>query len=754
MRRWTVLLMALTVGVAAGLVSPAHDAVAAERPELRAIIGGARQDNQATVKVLPRLTVEDARLVREQLGLMRDSASLLSDALADASGPVPSALESRIRLLGSQAKALRMGADAARTALDALNEVRRSVHNDLQSGLASGFPSDMDQRQLRWSLAGAHALADRNAALRQIASLQTVTHYPSGWTAWSQASSGITPARIAGLTAIPGGCALPTASEPLYLPARGTAGPYLWTSQSQVARHAKRLESPSFALDDAHRTVVRQATVAAGSAGRLGTPSEMTRRALLMGYAWLMTGDEVVRQGMIADLRALSTHRADKDLVEDAKLGIVLATLADWLADDPASRADVAKARRVLEIRFLGAMGCSIALGEGIATDKLNKSVIIGSATAMVAMALSRTSTARDGLAAAVRGAIAAARPGMAVMDPDGGSPEGADYWNFQTVPAAGLLSSIDGTLPSLTRDSVPQLRQAGDFAWHATAGYGGGETTAFADTRGGVLRGTLPAWIAGRYGDPEAIAVALQGQFRQGVELLWWPDEDKAQSARVDTAFPKTSLAVLHAGDATAWLKGQADVNNHTHLDAGTVTVRAEGVDWSFDAGYGNPCPGYSEESPDGRRWSCPQAMPAWHSTLRTASSSKDLGQRVGALARVSLRSGAAVVDLTDVLPQVRQASRTVRLAKGTLTMVDRVEGARQPYRWAWVTQASASVSGSSVRLSQSGSTATLRFTGLPAGSKITVSRVPGSLGALASRVEVALPPSTRLEITATLNW
>lgn len=760
MRRWIVLLMVVTVGLAAGLVSPAHDAVAAERPELRAIIGGARQDNQATAKVLPRLTVEDARLVREQLGLMRDSASLLSDALANASGPVPAALQTRIRLLGSQAKALRAGADGAASARAVLDETRRLALEGLRQGLASGFPTSFDADQYRWSAAGAHALADLTAARAAIRSLNPLKVVPSARAALEEARAGRIPRPVQGWTPIPGGCALPPASVADFLPPAAAPAPRLWTSPQGLRTHRAQLESATPALSDAYSKAIRQAKSFALQAGRPGNASEVTRRVLSVGYAWLMTSDPAYQKALLADASMLSNAKV-KEAVDEAKDALLLATIVDWLSA-PSGSGSVAAADRavrdaqqVLKVRTLGSLGCSLALGEAIAVDKLNKSVIIGSGVVMSALALADGGLWRPGYAATVRAGLAGAKSGLDVLNVDGGSPEGPVYWNFQTVPAAGLLSSIDTTLPARTVAAVPALKKAGRFALQMAAPGPSGdrETTRYSDARDTVLRCTLPAWIAGRYGDADAIAVALEGQLRQGVELLWWPAKE-AGAPLENVAFAGSGVAVLRAGTATAWLLGQPAITNHTQLDAGAVTVRVEGIDWSLDAGYGIEGPGYSEERPDGRRWTYPQTQPAWHSTVRALRSNSDLGQVVGATAEVRVRSGSASVDLTSVLPGATRAERRIALSPNGLTIVDSLRGNLQPYAWSWITQASVRVKGDAVQLATDGRTAELTFDKLPAGARITTARVPSALGMPGTRIQVQFPASRDIAIIARLTW
>lgn len=749
--RFALLLASLVLVSGLPVTAPAQ---AEDRSQLRATIAAARADNQRTAKILAALPADDARLVREQLNSLRASANKASADLSKSRGAPSRSLTARILTLGREASALREGADADRSALMVLDSVRARSLAELRTGLAKGFNPQWNQVQLRWSRVGAHALRDRATAHAAVRRLTPLSRKPDAAQALRIAEQGRMPAAVPGLAPIPGGCALPSAAESDYLPSVAAARPLLWTSPRGLAHHRAQLASPTELLSQANSAAIRQATTYAREAGRPGTPSQLTRRVLAVGYAWLTTADSLFRDALILDLGLLSTAEPAEP-VEEAKWALILATAVDWLGDDPVAAAAVERAKHVLEIRSLGTLGCSLALGETISTDKLNKSVVIGSGTVLASLALSREEPWRSGLAATIRAALAGAHDGLAALDVDGGSPEGPGYWNFQSVPAAALLSSIEETVSASVLRGVPPLRKAGTYALNTSAPGANREqeSTRYSDTKDTALRCTLPAWIAGRYADPDAITVALEGQLRQGVELLWWPDSEVG-AERTGGVFAGSGLAVIRSGEATAWLLGQPAKTNHTQLDAGAVTIRVNGVDWSLDAGYGIEGPGYSEDRPDGRRWTYPQTQPAWHSTVRTMRTSRDVGQVVGAQASLTATSTTASVDLTEVLAGAKRARRSAELGPGSLTLMDEIQGSRQTYAWSWVTQAQVQVSGSSVQLSQGSERALLEFVDLPAGAVISTTSVPAALGQEGRRIQVVLPAAERVRMTVRLTW
>ncbi|MFM9136219.1 MAG: hypothetical protein ACKOT0_12450 [bacterium] len=760
--RWlgrTAAVLALCVALP--LCATAPSLAAEDRARLRGMISDARADLRATSKAVTGLTKEDRVVVRSHLATLRLDASDASAALGAAKTAAElTAVGRRVRLLSTRSRSLLDATRMAASALSALSQSRQRAGSLVTSWIAGRLPArEYAREQSHWALVGAHATRDH---ARAMSAIRRWAPPPAATTpaALSRALEGVSPAAVAGLTPIPGGCGLPAADPAAYLGTARAPGLHLWTSDAQVAAARARLADPSPALATAHRSIVQRATVLLGEPVDPTSGGGLTTRALRIGYAWLSTQRPEFAAAMASDIAAVTASVLPvADLPDEAKIALATATNVDWLAPgaDPALEASLQQAREVILVRSLGEMSCAIALGQEALVKYPNKAVVVAGSATTAALAVAGPHPAAA--AALVAASVRMGKPAFAPLATDGGSPEGPSYWNFQTVPLAGMLSSFDSVLAGAALTGVPDFRETGSFAYDAPST--AGQVTRYSDTDTGELRCTLPSWIAGRWGGAEATAVALAGRVRLGVELLWWPEESAPASvAPRSRVFPATGLAVVHAGEVTAWLKGQAPLSGHTQLDAGTLGLALGDVEFTMDPGYGpqadEAAPGYSDNAPDGRRWTYPQTRPQWHSTLRSGAG---LGQVVGATATVAGGPASATVDLAAVLPGVTRAVRTVEVTGQGLTMRDAVvaRGARE-FSWGWMTDAKVSLSGNTAYLSKGGRTVTVTWSGLPSGSSVTVVEVPTELryltGTRTVLLSVSIPASSALDVTTHVTW
>lgn len=543
------------------------------------------------------------------------------------------------------------------------------------------------------------------------------------------------PVQGAAKTSIPGGCALPSAPPSTWLGSAADSGTHLWADTTLIEAQRQRLANPSYELTQAHRAEIRAADRAASEAGNPTTTGRHTGRVLAMGYAWLVTEDPRYATGLLAETRRiLGYDPASMDRVDHAKLMALAASALDWAGS---TASDEAYLRTVLLRTWLGPVTCWIATKDNVVTKGLNKSVVVDTSAIVTALAF-----AKD-LPAVASAVVAAAYP-YAVHAintlKDGGTREGPGYWNFQSIPLAGLFSTwyaVHGANPA---KDFPAVRGAGAFAFDGTAP--DGVMTTFADSRDEPMRSTLPAWLAWRYGDSASQAIARGGELRQGIELLWWNQKASSATVRRSRAFPTTGLVVLQRQNVTGWLKGQAPIGIHSHLDAGTVGLVVDGVRWTMDLGFHDgDRTGYYEIQPDGRRWTYVNTQPRTHSTLRTAGG---LGQLVGPLAAVRLNGDTASTDLTKVLG-VRSAQRTMTLTERGAVIRDVVSGSRG-LTWAWYTDAAITISGTTATLRKGGDSLRLEFRGLPRGSTLKVVKI-GPHRALEARI----PATAKLTLTVT---
>lgn len=766
-----LVAVACVAALAALIVGPSSAHAEYSRPELRQQLGTARADLRVAAEVYQRrakgggVSEDDEVVLAGHLEVLRARASEASARLSKAQGQGDLAKSAKeIGDIATKAQALRQSSTAAEAALLHLGEARKESVSllDQWDSLAR---TDYRARQRAWSLAGAHAIADEHAASIALAALAPVKRKPTAEAAIKAARSGTMPAAIAGLVPTPGGCALPTASTSQFLGNASSDGPQLWTTPGMVEEHQDRVADAVRAsvLEIAHRKEIGAAGKELARSMDASAPTPYNSRSMRLGYAWLVTEDERYADQMLADLKELlSGAWTFEDDIERAKVLVTASTMVDWLDTTGAARGiedDLDWITEALAVRSLGWIACELAKGSKLVTSKLNKSVIFDASAIVAALAFAPRMP--DASAAIVAAALKAGRSNWAAMDSDGGSPEGATYWNFQSLEAAALVSTADGVYGSRPPAGMPTFRRAADFAYHAS------DTTGllpmYSDTRDAQLRSTLPAWIAGRYGDPAAAALAIAGHLRESVQVLWWPKDDAvAPPDREARAFPATGLAVVHVGSATAWLKGQAPLGNHTHLDAGSVALEVGGTQWGFDIGYGTGSEGgkYTDTAPDGERWTYPQTRPEWHSTVRVTGAGADPGHVVGAEALVRVAGNKASVDLGAVLPGVQSATREVLLAPDTLLITDvvKAKAGKTPLEWTWITDASVARSGDGFILSKDGESVNIRFADLPTGATLAIEKAPSSVNAQAGdsliRIRVVIPAAAVTNISVQMDW
>lgn len=737
--------------------------------DVRAFLVSTRASIQKSLPYLDTLLRDDSQVLSDRIQSLRAGVDQVSAALDKRPTPVQlKGLHARARGFARAASTMTAGARMVDTATRQTITIRGSVLallTDWQGGDLTD--ADYEVARVAWANASARVGADRRVGLRAI-SAGVVPKPALGAAAIADVQAGRVPGPVVGMTSIPGGCALPSAAPGTWLGSATAPGITLWTTDAQVAQHRADLEialdTEGSLLGSEHRSMIRRADADLLIPFEPDDANITTTRALRIGYVWLATQGEpylaalesYVEQ-MLArtpEFYSVGSAPTATSRLDDAKVMTAIATILDWLPESEAVR----EMREILAVRWLGAYTCFLAFDDNMMFNGLNKAVVADSAVAMAALAVAPDRAAES--AAAVRAAITAVRPALAELDGDGGTWEGPNYWNYQTVAATGLLSSMYAA-HGTGGPELPSLRAAAVYAYHSTDESDPGippVTPNFADSGRERPRSTLPAWIAGRWGGTEAIALAVEGQIRQGVELFWWPlDPDATEyesPVRTSTLFDYTELAVLHGTGATVWVKGQGPLGIHTHLDAGSVTYRRYGLDWGIDPGSGDySLPDYFQSRPGGKRWTYLMTQPAGHSTLRVAT---DLGQVVGARAAVTMPDATtAVVGMKAVLPGTTSATRTVRMLARGLSIRDVVAGARQPYAWTWVTDAAVEIIGSTVRLTQGGEIGQWTFSSLPSGATISVAEAPfdGPTGSSARIVTVRVPATSALDLTATFE-
>ena len=242
------------------------------------------------------------------------------------------------------------------------------------------------------------------------------------------------------------------------------------------------------------------------------------------------------------------------------------------------------------------------------------------------------------------------------------------------------------------------------------------------------------------------------------GIQQLWWPTTNPDAPTLGSATFATSGITVLRGTSSTAWVTGGIPTGLHNHLQAGGVSFVRNGVQWGIDPGAGDyDQPGYFDGLiPEGKRWKYFNPGVEAHSTLSTVPKATNPGQIVGGVTPMTLNGSTVNVNLKPALVGVASANRCVSLAaNGTLRITDTLKNSAALI-WRWVTPAAATkLNAHAVRLTQGQSSVTIDFSGLPAGSAISVTKADGkdSDGRTLQIVQVTLPAKAAITLVATIS-
>jgi len=316
---------------------------------------------------------------------------------------------------------------------------------------------------------------------------------------------------------------------------------------------------------------------------------------------------------------------------------------------------------------------------------------------------------------------------------PDGGWPEGPDYWNFGTVHGCVFLASLETALQT---------------------NYGLCESLGFSET------GLFPIYVSGpfystfNYADSDAQALGspqlfwLGRKFRRGIYsqfartrnpidyrldcagtaciplgLLWIDESSDASQLKdlpPDRYFRGVEVATMRSGwnDADALFVGfKAGSNqvNHGHLDIGSFVLDALGVRWAVDLGSDTySLPGYFDTS--SQRWTYYRMRAEGHNTI-VLNSGWGPDQNPAASTEIARYKSDplfsfAVADLrsaysSSVIPTAQQVLRGVGLSQDHFIVQDEIQPVEALDLW-WFMHTGTAVSvgpdGRTATLSQSG--------------------------------------------------
>ncbi|MFC5379494.1 heparinase II/III domain-containing protein [Aquipuribacter nitratireducens] len=739
----TALLLALLL-----LPAPGHAA-------------SALADAKAALWTRYKAAGEDYKVARTRLGgLPRSQVVAMQDANArgyaslTASGPLISAVTSwstydtAKRRIDSETRRARTVRDVAGR-LQTIAAYRTEQHTLARTALddrATGRMSSSAYAAQRTRLESfSTRLAGDTAAHLAAAgkAVATPTLFSSRYLSSVRTRSGSVPA-ASGWTGFAGGCALPYATS-VWRPSVPTDRPVVATTSAMVSAAKQRVTREPLATT--HRQMLQSAARERGTPQAVdGAWQSFGTRTTRLGYAWLGGGDGASRTALQKDVRTLAAAGPERQTNTLRAAGVLGAMAAgyNWTATvDPMTEERV-------YVRWLGPATCEHAFRDSFVSGSTNIPVIQNSNYFIAGAVFLRGKPAQS--AAFARATLGGVAPGLRALAQDGGSVEGPGYWNYMTSGVGGvaaLYATYDAvygtgpvTLPSPWKLATYALNSANKD----------GSVVPVGDSAPQDVAPFAPAWVAKATGNT-TVAAWARGKFAQEPHpyLLWWWVDGGSVATPRSSLYPASGLAVLQRPEGTVTVKGGRNGLSHGHLDLGSVSVQRKGVDWAVDPGLGSYSqPGYFDSV---KRWTYWHPSVSAHSTLVRAGANQPTTARATFSGFTASQVG---VDLTKAVPGTRLAKRTVTHYSDRVDIRDEVRAdSAVNLQWRWVTDADVSVGSGQVVLRKAGQTATLRFSGLPAGSVISEAPAPetSSDGRALTVVTVALPRVRSMTLTASLR-
>ena len=478
----------------------------------------------------------------------------------------------------------------------------------------------------------------------------------------------------------------------------------------------------------------------------LHTSREALKRIFWLSYSYRMTGNEAYAERAVDEMLAVSAFSDwnPSHFLDVGEMVMAVAIGYDWLYDymTPLQRQTAKEA--IVEKGFVPADDERYAGFYNLANN-WNQVCCSGLLYGALATYEEHPEHARELIDLYVKSVPFA----LACYAPDGGYPEGFNYWgygtSFQVMMIAALESAMDTDFGLC---EAPGFLDTSAFVQFMTAPTG--ECFNFSDSAPYAPCNMMMFWFASKTGDLQRIW--LERQYLENLPDDFMDEVDRRFTehrllpalmvfgSRLDMSRPvqpdehfrvyegKTPLFIYREGwnskeDAYLGIKGGSPMTSHAHMDAGSFVYECDGVRWSMDLGMQDY---HSLESrgidlwnqgEGGQRWDVFRIGNESHSTL-TVNGKHHMVKSFVPLTDVwkeKKRKGARL-DMTSVFAgQVADAERDIWLdRKNHLHVEDRISASGRDIevRWTMMTPAEAEIiSEKEIRLEKNGHRMVLRF-------------------------------------------
>ncbi len=455
----------------------------------------------------------------------------------------------------------------------------------------------------------------------------------------------------------------------------------------------------------------------------LGVSREVQKRITTLGAMYRMTGDRRFADRARDEMLAVAAFKDwnPSHFLDVAEMTAAMGIGYDWFFDTlkPDERAHIRTA-----IVELGLKPGVAAYDKGEWWTKVDHNWAAVCAGGLIVGALAVADEEPD-LARRLLDAtrVSMARP-LETYAPDGGNPEGATYWNYETKYVVFYIAVCETALDTdFGMKATPGLAESGLFRIHTD----GPTHRAFnyADAGEWAAPASEMFWMSRAFDRPTYAAHERDYAAKWGdaFHLLWFDGRGSAlkeSGLPTDAIFRRINIACFRS----AWddpnaiylaFKGGDNKANHSHLDLGTFVLDAFGRRWAIDLGPDNyNLPGYFGK----KRFTYYRLKTEGHNTLTIDGRNQPLDAKAPLIAFGSTpQRAAAVADLTEAYRDagVTRARRCVALLSRNAVVVQDELEASQPVDVIWGMHTDAAV-----RIAPEGNAATLTQKGASFGVRI----------------------------------
>lgn len=441
----------------------------------------------------------------------------------------------------------------------------------------------------------------------------------------------------------------------------------------------------------------------------LGVSQEALKRILYLSYAYRVTDmDEYARRAIDEMLAVCDFPDWNPDhFLDVAEMTAALAVGYDWLYDV------LTPEERSLIVDAINNKAFTPSLDEKKmwflrASNNWNSVCNAGLTLGAIAVMDEIPHTA----AHIINRSVSSCRKVMEVYSPDGGYPEGYNYWDYGTSFQVLMIDALESSFgKDFGLPDFPGFLDSAKWMLYMTAP--SGQCFNFSDCSGKALSHICMWWFAGRTEDNSLLYLDEKSftdnkyQFYSSRLLPFLPifasrlakNEIDKPKDNILINRGKTPVFVYRSGwdspnDAYLALKGGSASTTHAHMDAGSFVYERSGVRWAMDLGSQDYNSLESKgidlwnAKQEGERWEIMRMRNDCHNTL-TVDSARHI---VNAHAEIlhtfkSPDRRGAVVDLTSTLGKVKMAHREVSLDKdNNLVVIDSIHTGNEPISLTWV--------------------------------------------------------------------